>query len=327
MAKKYLVTPREPVEWITADLIPPREIKWLWYPYIPKGTITALYGRGGMGKSQITCAIAAAISQGVLLPGQREEDKRKPQGVLMLSAEDDYAEVLIPRLINAGANLAHIAMPKKRFILDPSGIGLMADAIAEYDTTVVFIDPIVYYAGGKMDINKANEVRAMMEKLRTAASEHESAIIIVGHIRKSQEGTDGDLMMGSADWINASRSALFATQTNDGTRILRHTKSNYGPQGPSLSYNLLNPGFEWGDIYEDSQPQGRRPAAKSAEAVDFLKNLLADGPETAKNVEISAKQAGISPATLNRAKTGVAESYFSRSAGCWMWRLLPEKEA
>ena len=91
-----------------------------------------------------------------------------PQRVLMMSAEDDYAQVLIPRLIKLGANRDNIAIPETQFTLDAQGAKWLGEEMRDFAATVVFIDPIVYYAGGKMDMNKANEVRAMMETLKSA---------------------------------------------------------------------------------------------------------------------------------------------------------------
>lgn len=310
---------------ILASDIATRETQWLWYPYIPAGTVTALFGRGGMGKSFITCDIAARLSRGDPLPGQ-EGQPSIPQKVLMLSAEDDYAEVLVPRLTKLKANLKNIAIPDQQFALDASGAKLLAEMMREFAATIVFIDPIVYYAGGKMDMNKSNEVRAMMETLKSAASAASASVIIVGHIRKSQEGADGDMMMGSADWINAARSGLFVTKTNDGTRVLKHVKTNYGRQGLSMSYEITDEGFEWGEMFDEGGNAVGKPASQKDAAIKFLQEFLADGPEPANAVFSEAEQRGISVATLNRAKVGIAESVFSRSAQGWIWRLRVEEE-
>lgn len=326
MAPKFTNPPADPPEWISASDIKPKNTSWLWYPYIPYGNITVIYGRGGAGKSQVTCAIAAAISNGDPLPGMERRSDRGPQNVIMLSAEDDYEEVLIPRLIQAGANLKHITIPKKKWTLDSQGLKFLTQAIVKFEAGIVVIDPIVYYAGGKMDINKSNEVRAMMEKIKETIHGTKTAILVVGHTRK-QEGHDQDMMMGSADWINAARSSLYATETNDGTRILKHPKSNNGPEGPAISYSLGDDGFEWGDIYIENDMPKRAKGKRVVQAVAFLKFFLADGPMKAKDLESAATDAEIAPATLNRAKIGVAESFYSRSNKCWMWKLAePEPQ-
>lgn len=315
--------PRKKPKLITLDTITPQEIKWLWYPYIPAGTVTAIFGQGGQGKSFMTCDLAARLSRGDCLP-----DSPKPavaQKVLMLSAEDDYETVLVPRLIKLKANLKNIAVPDIQFTLDEAGAKNVTEMMRDFAATVVFIDPIVFYAGGKMDMNKSNEVRAMMERLKVGANQANSAVIIVGHVKKSQEGNDQDRMMGSADWINAARSGILVTTTNDGTKIMKHSKTNYGARGLARSFHIDDDGFHWDDTFgEDDLPITGAPKGKS-KAIAFLKDLLKDGPVTSDEVMARAADEEIAPATLNRAKVGIAESVYSKSMG-YVWRLLSQKD-
>ena len=47
------------LEIIRASEVTPREVKWLWYPYIPFGKITLLQGDPGDGKSKFMLALSA----------------------------------------------------------------------------------------------------------------------------------------------------------------------------------------------------------------------------------------------------------------------------
>ena len=47
-----------PLEVIKASEIEPKEVKWLWYPYIPFGKVTLLQGDPGDGKSKLMLSIA-----------------------------------------------------------------------------------------------------------------------------------------------------------------------------------------------------------------------------------------------------------------------------
>ena len=42
-----------PLEVVKASEIEPKEVKWLWYPYIPFGKVTLLQGDPGDGKSEL----------------------------------------------------------------------------------------------------------------------------------------------------------------------------------------------------------------------------------------------------------------------------------
>lgn len=305
---------------VTLDTIEPKEINWLWYPYIPSGTVTAIFGQGGMGKSYLTCDIAARISRGEGLPDQ--DDIKVPQKVLMLSAEDDYETVLVPRLIRLGADRSNIAVPDFQFTLDKQGANDVRDLMREFAATIVMIDPIVFYAGGKMDMNRSNEVREMMEGLKVAAQESQSSVLIVGHVKKSEEGAEQSKMMGSADWVNAARSGLLVTRTNDGTKIMKHVKTNYGKLGLARGFEITDDGFIWGDTYEEDDLPSSNKTTRGQYAKDFLITFLALSAEPANAVYAAAEEAGIAPATLNRAKVGIAESFYSTSAATFMWRLI-----
>ena len=47
-----------PLEIIKVSEIEPKEMKWLWYPYIPFGKVTLLQGNPGDGKSKLMLSIA-----------------------------------------------------------------------------------------------------------------------------------------------------------------------------------------------------------------------------------------------------------------------------
>ena len=53
-----------PLEVVKASEIEPKEVKWLWYPYIPFGKVTLLQGDSGDGKSKLMLSIAALLSNG-----------------------------------------------------------------------------------------------------------------------------------------------------------------------------------------------------------------------------------------------------------------------
>ena len=63
-----------PLEIIKASEIEPKEVKWLWYPYIPFGKVTLLQGDPGDGKSKLMLSIVALLSKGEPLPFTGEEE-------------------------------------------------------------------------------------------------------------------------------------------------------------------------------------------------------------------------------------------------------------
>ena len=96
-------------------------------------------------------------------------------------------------------------------------------------------------------------------------------------------------------------------------RILCHLKANSGPLGDSQTFTLENGIFRWTGksalrvddvLVPDPTPEDR---SRLAEAIEFLHEILADGPKPSTEVEAESKARGISWATLRRAikKVGV----------------------
>ena len=91
------------LEIIKASEIEPKEVKWLWYPYIPFGKVTLLQGDPGNGKSKLMLSIAALLSKGEPLPFTDEEET-EPMTIIYQTTEDDADDTVVPRFNSAGGN-------------------------------------------------------------------------------------------------------------------------------------------------------------------------------------------------------------------------------
>ena len=86
--------------------IKPKNIKYLWPLRLAYGKHSAFAGVGGLGKSQLLYWTAATVTTGGLWPCA---EGRAPIGsALLLNAEDDQADMMVPRLIAAGADLKRV---------------------------------------------------------------------------------------------------------------------------------------------------------------------------------------------------------------------------
>ena len=59
-----------------------KEVRWLWYPYIPSGKVTLLQGDPGGGKSKRMLSLAALLSKGAPLPFADEDERCEPMTVI-----------------------------------------------------------------------------------------------------------------------------------------------------------------------------------------------------------------------------------------------------
>ena len=246
---------------------------FLWYPYLPIGDYSVLMADGGTGKTILCCGIAAAVSNGTPLPGEEFEGEGKR--VLIISAED-RGELLKKRLKLSGANLEEI------FILDCSdSIGMnfsenydeFAATVLSYKPSLLIVDPWHAFLGASIDINRTNAVRPVFQRLANLAKNCDCAIILVSHVNKrAQADNANNAATGSADFINAARSAMRVVfdEEDEDCRILVHTKSNYAAAGKSVRYRINDGGLEWAGFSEITRQTLEEAARKRSTPLEVL---------------------------------------------------------
>lgn len=316
--------PRKKIKVHLLSDIEPEEVNWLWYPYIPAGKLSIIEGDPGMGKSFITCALAADISQGRKLPGQKEA--LPPQKVLMLSAEDGLGDTVRPRIEAMNGDMTRIFVSDDYFILDKDGLEELEDLMKTVAATIVFMDPIVAYMGGKVDMHKANEVRALMTPLSEIAKTTGCAIVAVRHLRKGSNGKRGKAIysgIGSIDFTAAVRSVMQVGESKGGTKFIFHAKHNLSPPGDTLAYEINDGKFQWQGTVDpaDLQDFGKTNTKPRMQAIaeQFLFDFLKDGAKSAIAVYEAANAARIPKRTLDRAKKGIVHS--EKWENEWVWIL------
>jgi putative DNA primase/helicase len=91
--KRRLITQR-------ASDVQPEKLIWVWPGRIPEGKLVLLGGPPGLGKSQLTAFMAAAISNGGSWPCN--EGSTTVGSVIFMSAEDGIEDTIVPRLMAGG---------------------------------------------------------------------------------------------------------------------------------------------------------------------------------------------------------------------------------
>lgn len=290
------------------------EVKFFWNPYIPAGTVTMMFGYGGIGKSWIACDLAARASSGRPLPGHTSSVP--PQKVLMVTAEDDAGHVLKPRMSKLEANMNNIFVVEYSFDLDKAAVNRIKGEMAKVEAAIVFLDPIVAFLSSGMDMNRSNETRSILGPLGDAARDTGCAVVVIHHAKKDGKGRALNRMMGSADFTNGVRSVLMVDENRDGQKFLSHEKHNWSRGGKSLEFVIDNDVLRWGGEHVSSrQGLGASPDLPIEHARELLREALAAGPQPAGVVLASAKALGISQGTLNRAKIGITKA--ENKGGVW----------
>ena len=317
------IVPKEPSKPETVKIIRMSDVEltpveWLWKPYLPFGKLSVLQGNPGEGKTYFAMHLAAACTNGKLLPNM---ERMEPFNVIYQTAEDGLGDTVKPRLIEAGADLDRV------LVIDDSDVQLtlsderIEKAIVENNARLVIIDPIQAYLGADVDMNRANEVRPIFMRLGQVAQRTGCAILLIGHLNKAAGMQSLQRGLGSIDIAAAVRSVLFIGKLkHDPTmRILTHEKSSLAPPGVSLAFSLGDEGgFRWVgeyDITADEMLSGIEPQreTKTQQAKDLICALLAGGKQVlSEDIDKAALERGIPGRTVRDAKRELGDALKSK---------------
>lgn len=329
-----------------ASDIKPERIDWLWPDRFPLGKCTLIAGEGGLGKSLLLAQIAATITRNGEWPCG---EGIAPQGsVIVLSAEDDAADTIIPRLLAANADCSRIhiisavrlddAKGRRGFSLqtDLAEIEKVLDEIG--DVLLLAIDPITSYLG-KVDSHKNAELRSVLEPLGEMAARRHITVIGSTHLNKSIGGSANSRFLGSVAFINHARAAFIVTKDaeDETRRLLVPSKTNLGKTRGGLAYRIADtvvgdglaiwaPYVRWDGLVEINADQALNASqgdkTMTDEARELIRAELSDGPKAASAMRKAATDAGITPKALRHAreKLGI-KPHKDGMDGPWLWSL------
>lgn len=333
--------------------VEPKSIEWLWEGRIALGKLSLIVGDPGLGKSLITIAMAATVSVGGKWPVDRAQ---APKGsVILMSAEDDLADTIRPRLDAADADVSKIhaftmvSSPgdngerERRFFSLKLDLPVLERAIESIDDCkLVVIDPISAFTGGTDTHNNA-DVRGLLAPLAELAQRYGAAIVGVTHLNKGA-GQAMYRIMGSLAFTAAARSVLAVAKDQDDPlrRLVMPVKNNLGNDLTGLAYKIGTdaangaPVVQWepdaitesiDEVLEQDSGYGVT-ASLLDDAKDWLGDALSEGARETTELQKKAKMAGHAWATVKRAKTALKVKPFKKGfSGVWAWRLPDAKGA
>jgi hypothetical protein len=322
-------------------------IKWLWPARMAIGKVTLIAGHPGLGKSQLTAYLAAQVTTGKFWPAG---EGRAPIGdAIMLSAEDDLADTIRPRLEAAGANIERVHILKsvrdgdvdRGFNLARDLAALQLALTSVGNVKLVIVDPVTAYLGGT-DTHKTGDVRAVLAPVAELASQYGVAIVAVSHLNKGGGGEAMARITGSLAFVAAVRAAFLVQKDPEDAkrRLFQPIKNNLGIDDLGLAFRIGErevargiraPVIEWeaehititaDEVLAAVGGQDGEDGGALREAVHFLQTLLAAGPVSQKTIKADASANSISEKTLRRAKSklGVVARKNGMEGG-WTWEL------
>ncbi|WP_419517923.1 AAA family ATPase [Gemmiger sp.] len=298
----------------TIASVQPREAEYLAEPYLPRGMITILAGHAGQGKTTLALWLASHVSNGDLMPGG------KPGNVYYFTTENDESIVLRPRLEAMDARLDRVMVMRsdaRQLTLTDPRLFEMHKIFGGKPDLIVF-DPVQSYVGKKLDMNRTDDVRFMMDNLNKLLHATNAAVVLICHTKKAPMGFNGrpcELINGSSDFVNAARSVCFLGRdpARPDVCVVAQEKNSLGLPGASLAFTIGEDGaVHWSDeeceltaaqILTYSDEKRRHAARPSERAQAALRDLLAKNEKMRSTdiLEACAKQ-GISRSAVYRAR-------------------------
>ena len=314
---------------VCAADVTPVSVRWLWPGWLPVGKFVLIDGNPGVGKSMITCALAAGLTRGRLLS---KDEGQQPVGVMLLNSEDGPADTTRPRLDRAGADIGRVhlwdwdsAPP-----LLPARVEWLEKKITEHAAALVVIDPLTGFLDARIDSHRDQDVRHALMPLVRLAERTGVTVLGVRHLNKSDHRQAMQRGMGSIAFAAAARMVWLAAKHPDDENqmVLSQVKNNLSKHPRSLLYRIEDrdgvPVIDWQgecDLVADDlvAETGQRSGAVD-DAAEWLEQLLADGPVPASEVKEAGATAGHADKTLGRAKKtlGVVSR---RDGKTWVWAL------
>ena len=310
----------------------PKDVEWLWYPYIPYGKITLLQGDPGDGKSTFAIHLASILTRGASFPDGYSVTI--PQTVIYQCAEDGMEDTIKPRLIEAGADCNRVA-----FIVEESqeeGLSVedarLEEAIIKTGARFLILDPIQSFIPTDTDMQSAQKMRALLSHLTEIASRYQCAILMIGHMTKASGGKNLYRGLGSIDIAAIARSVLMITRDQEQAevRYMFPVKSSLAPEGKAIAFILdKESGFHWlgpcSRNKEEILERHGENSTKKGRAKELIRIMLSAGEVPSADVYARLKELDIGERTVRTAGQELKVKAVKRGSA-WYWRLEMEKD-
>lgn len=210
-----------------------RKTFWTWDGRAPRGAITLVGGREGIGKSLFTVWLAAQLTKGELA-GDFEGE---PRGVAIIANEDSWSRTIAPRLVAAGADLDRVfhvsAVTEGEFgehkVVLPKHISQLKEAARDKGLAAIICDPLISIVDPKLSANQAQELRMALEPLQQMAEATDLSVFGLIHLNKTRDVDIASMFVGSRAFVEVARAALAMVRDKEENRLLLgQVKNNLG---------------------------------------------------------------------------------------------------
>ena len=182
--------------------------------------------------------LAALITNGKAMPDGSGD--KIPGNVIYQAAEDGIEDTIKPRLEAAGADCSRIAFLEQS---DEEPILLndarLAQAIEGIKAKLLVVDPLQAYLGIDSKIQRSSSARSVLENLAKVAERTGCAVVLIGHMNKSNRAKGIYRGLGSIDIAAVARSVLLVGRDRSIPyyRVMLQIKNNLAPEERHMFLN------------------------------------------------------------------------------------------
>ena len=203
----------------------------------------------------------------------------------------------------------------------------LAQAIEGIKAKLLVVDPLQAYLGIDSKIQRSSSARFVLENLAKVAERTGCAIVLIGHMNKSNRAKGIYRGLGSIDIAAVARSVLLVGRDRSIPyyRVMLQIKNNLAPEGKAYVFEL-NPdyGFRWigQEEYEveDLLAHKTKTESKLDKAKDYLRLLLNGTDMACADILDKMRANGIGKRTVEQAKKDMGIISY-KLGDKWYWQL------
>ncbi len=186
---------------------------------------------------------AARVSRG--LPWPDGQPARVSGQVLFITGDDDADDTLVPRLLEADAEMDRVVFLTEKAQAEWTMAALSSLDVAldqgGHEFCLVVIDPPTSFLDG-IDEHKNAEVRSLLTPFKDWAKRRRVAVVFITHVNKggSLQLEAMSRVMGSVAWVSGVRTAyMFVPDEEEGRQLFLTLKNNLSPKSKGLAYRIV----------------------------------------------------------------------------------------
>lgn len=304
------------------------DIDWLWKPYIPYSKVTIIEGDGGDGKTTMILTIAAMLSQGIQPPALvrghlQPSTSCNPVTTFYLTNEDEVADSSLKRFVRAGGDPCRFAYSGELEHHMTINEEELLEVIAKTHARLIIVDPFQAFLPEGTNLGNITRVRGIFTLLGNVAKNTGAAIVLVGHLNKSEGSKDIHRGFGSADIAASVRSILMVEMDKKDreNRWVRTIKSNFDESDYTPVRLVLDADRKLSFAeYEEDCEEESGPANKTERAMEILEEMLESGPVAVSEIHAVMADEGIGDKTAQRARRRLG-AILDNLNGINVWRM------